>query len=263
MRTTTWTRLVRAAAVPLAAAIAIGVYTTLAGSLYLPGPLELWERFAAWWPQGWSQDLLPSVRNILIGFALSVILGVCVGMALGSIRVLRELALPCVDFIRAIPSAAIVPCLLLIFGFAPATRILIVVLGAVWPILLGTMDGVMSTDPRQRDVARAYRVPRFQRFFRISLPAAAPSILAGVRVSLAVSVVVVVVSEMFGSTNGLGYFIIDSQRQFDIAGVWVGTILFALIGYLLNTAFAVVQKRLLRWHPSVRADGPAELQKNA
>lgn len=247
-------RVVAAVALPLVAAIAIAVYATLAGNLFLSTPAELWERFLQWWPQGWSQDLLPSVRNILAGFALSVVVGVAVGMLLGGSRVLRELTLPVIDFLRAVPNAAIVPCLLLIFGFSAGTRILVVFLSAVWPILLGAIDGVLSADPRQGELARAYRIPPVLRFFRITLPGASPQILAGVKVGLTVSIVVVVISEMFGATDGLGYFIIASQRQFDIAGVWMGTIAIAAVGYLLNTAFALVQKRLLRWHPSTWLD---------
>lgn len=245
-------KLVHALAIPLAALILVACYTSIAHNVFLSTPQELWDRAVAWWPEGWANDLLPSVRNILIGFALSVVIGIGVGMALGSSRILREYLVPTVDFIRAIPNAAIVPVLLLILGFSASTRIFIVFLSAVWPILLGAMDGALSADPRQGEMARAYRIPPLVRFFRITLPGASPQILAGVKVGLTVSIVVVVISEMFGATDGLGYFIIASQRQFDIAGVWVGTIAIALVGYGLNSIFALVQKRLLRWHPSTR-----------
>ncbi|WP_164520288.1 ABC transporter permease [Specibacter cremeus] len=243
-----------ALALPLAAALGLAAYAIVANNIFVSTPQELWDRAVAWWPDGWATDLLPSVRNVLIGFAVSVVVGVGVGMALGSSRFLRAYLLPTVDFIRAIPNAAIVPVLLLIFGFSASTRILIVFLTAVWPILLGAMDGVLAADPRQGEMARAYRIPPLIRFFRITLPGASPQILAGVKVGLTVSIVVVVISEMFGATDGLGHFIIASQRQFDIAGVWVGTITIALIGYGLNAVFALVQKRLLRWHPSTRID---------
>lgn len=247
-------KIIYALALPVAAAILIAAYTSAAHNVFLSTPQELWDRAVAWWPEGWATDLLPSVRNILIGFALSIVVGAGLGMALGSSRLLREYLVPTVDFIRAVPNAAIVPVLLLIFGFSPGTRILIVFLSAVWPILLGAMDGVLSADPRQGEMARAYRIPPLVRFFRITLPGASPQILAGVKVGLTVSIVVVVISEMFGSTDGLGHFIIASQRQFDIAGVWVGTIAIALLGYGLNSIFGLVQRRLLRWHPSTRID---------
>lgn len=247
-------KVVYALALPIAVIVFIATYASLAHNVFLSTPQELWDRAVAWWPQGWATDLLPSVRNILIGFVVSVVVGIGAGMALGSSRFLRDYLVPTVDFIRAIPNAAIVPVLLLIFGFSAGTRILIVFLSAVWPILLGAMDGVLSADPRQGEMARAYRIPALVRFFRITLPGASPQILAGVKVGLTVSIVVVVISEMFGATDGLGYFIIASQRQFDIAGVWVGTITIALLGYGLNAIFALVQNRLLRWHPSTRID---------
>lgn len=254
MNTSRSMKVVYAVALPVLAFAAIAIYTNLAGNIFLSTPQEIWARAVAWWPDGWSRDLLPSLRNVLVGFILSVVIGTGIGMALGSSRALREYLVPTIDFIRAVPNAAIVPCLLLIFGFDAGTRILIVFLSAVWPILLGAMDGVLAIDPRQGETARSYRIPPLVRFFRITLPGASPQILSGAKVGLTVAIVVVVISEMFGATDGLGYFIIASQRQFDIAGVWVGTLMIALLGYGLNSVFAVVQRRLLRWHPSARID---------
>ena len=104
-----------------------------------------------------------------------------------------------------------------------------------------------------REMARAFRVPRVRGFFTVILPATSPQILAGVKIGLSISFIVVIISEMFGSTEGIGHFVIASQRQFDIAGVWVGTLVIACIGYLLNTAFTMIQRRILAWHPSARS----------
>lgn len=253
-RSKRWTALAQNLALPVAAFIAIAIVTNASGNVFLSTPQDVWARAVEWWPTGFSADFIPSLRNILVGFALSVIVGVGAGVALGSSRFLRDLLVPTVDFLRSVPNAALVPCLLLIFGFDASTRVLIVFLSAVWPILLGSMDGVLSTDPRLLETARSFRVPRAQRFFKITLPAASPHILSGVKTGLTVSIVVVVISEMFGATEGLGHFIIASQRQFDIAGVWLGTLVIAIVGYGLNSLFSLVQRRMLRWHPSSRID---------
>ncbi|MFJ2717957.1 ABC transporter permease [Streptomyces sp. NPDC091412] len=250
MTVSTPRRLLRALALPTLLVIAWVLVTNAADNLYVSTPQEIWARAVTWWPDGWQQDLLPSVRNILLGFTLSAVGGVVIGMAMGASRTLRDLVTPTLDFLRAVPNAALVPCLLLIIGFSASTRVLVVFLSAVWPILLGAMDGVLSTDARLRDVADAYRVPPLTRFAKVTLPAAAPHILAGMKTALSVSIVVVVISEMFGATEGVGHFIIDSQRHFDIAGVWLGTIVFGILGYTLNSLYTVVQRRLLRWHPS-------------
>ncbi|WP_445529384.1 ABC transporter permease [Streptomyces cyslabdanicus] len=247
-------RLARSLALPALLALAWVVTADAAHNIYVSTPQEIWDRAVLWWPDGWHQDLLPSVRNILLGFALSAVIGVGLGLAMGSSRTVRDLVTPTLDFLRAVPNAALVPCLLIVIGFSASTRVLVVFLSAVWPILLGTMDGVLSTDPRLRDVARAYRLPPPTRFLRLTLPAAGPHILAGMKTALSVSIVVVVISEMFGATEGLGHFIIDSQRHFDIAGVWLGTLVFGLLGYSLNSLYTVAQRRLLRWHPSTRID---------
>ncbi|WP_449282801.1 ABC transporter permease [Leucobacter sp.] len=240
-------------ALPVVLIVAVSAFATLSGNIFISSPAEIWQRFAAWWPEGWRRDLVPSLTNVAVGFAAAIVVGVLAGLLLGTSRVLRELCSPLIDFIRAIPDAAIVPVLLLIFGFGPGTRMLVVFLSSVWPILIGTMDGAQAIDPRQREMARAFRVPPMRHFFKVILPATSPQILAGVKIGLAVSFIVVIISEMFGSSEGLGHFVIASQRQFDIAGVWVGTLVIATIGYLLNLTFTLIQRRMLHWHASTRS----------
>lgn len=240
-------------ALPVLLLAAVSVYATLTTNIFISSPAEVWQRFVEWWPEGWHRDLLPSMVNVAVGLCFAIVLGILGGLLLGLSRTLREIFTPVIDFIRAIPDAAIVPVLLLIFGLGPGTRMLVVFLSSIWPILIGTMDGAQAIDPRQREMARAFRVPRVRSFFTVILPATSPQILAGVKIGLSISFIVVIISEMFGSTEGIGHFVIASQRQFDIAGVWVGTLVIACIGYLLNTAFTMIQRRILAWHPSARS----------
>lgn len=240
-------------ALPVLLLAAVTVYASLTSNIFISKPAEVLAKFVEWWPEGWHRDLLPSMVNVAVGFAFALVIGIAAGLMLGLSRMLREVFTPVIDFIRAIPDAAIVPVLLLIFGLGPGTRILVVFLSSIWPILIGAMDGAQAIDPRQREMARAFRIPPVRGFFTVILPATSPQILAGVRIGISVSFIVVIISEMFGSTEGIGHFVIASQRQFDIAGVWVGTLVIAIIGYLLNTLFALIQRRLLAWHPSARS----------
>lgn len=128
-----------------------------------------------------------------------------------------------------------------------------VVLGAVWPILLNTQDGVGSVGPELGSMSLAYRLTLWQRIWRIVLPSALPQIFAGARTALAISFIVMVISEMLAATNGIGYFVLQSQSLSAITDMWSGIILLAILGYLLNLLFLAVQHRVLRWHIGYRA----------
>ena len=104
-----------------------------------------------------------------------------------------------------------------------------------------------------RETARAYRIRTGDRLRRILLPAAAPQIFAGMRTSVSLALILMVISEMVASTNGIGYFVLESQRQFDITDMWSGILLLGILGYLLNAIFTLVERRVLRWHRGARA----------
>jgi ABC-type nitrate/sulfonate/bicarbonate transport system permease component len=148
--------------------------------------------------------------------------------------------------------------MLLVFGIGDTAKVFLIVLGCVWPILLGTIDGVSGIDPVTGDTARAYGIAGPRRLFGITLPAASPQIVAGMRTSLSLAVILMVVSEMVGSTDGVGHFIVEAQRSFAITDMWSGILLLALIGYVLNLAFELGERRVLRWHRMRReSDGGA------
>ncbi|MEV1290629.1 ABC transporter permease subunit [Pseudonocardia sp. NPDC049635] len=112
-----------------------------------------------------------------------------------------------------------------------------------WPILLNTVDGVAGVDPTLQETARSYRIPRGEYLRRVVLPSASPQIFAGARVSLSIAVIMMVVSEMVASTEGIGYFVLQSQRTYAITEMWSGIALLALLGYALNGLFLLVERR--------------------
>jgi ABC-type nitrate/sulfonate/bicarbonate transport system permease component len=132
-------------------------------------------------------------------------------------------------------------------------KVLVIVFGCVWPILLSTAQGVRSIDPTLRDTARSYRLTLRSRIFHLILPGASPQIAAGARQALSVGLVLMVISEMFAASNGIGYSIIQFQRNYDIPQMWTGIVLLGLIGVGLAFLYRMVESRWLSWyHASLR-----------
>ncbi|PRX95768.1 ABC transporter permease [Allonocardiopsis opalescens] len=239
--------------VPVLLLVGYGLWSHRALDFYFPPLGEIAEVFGRLWLfDRVPGDLLPSLVRMLAGYALSVVLGVGAGLLLGLSRLLRTAAEPVVEFLRALPAPALIPFALLLFGAGDGAKVFVIVLGAVWPILLNTIDGVRGVDAQQLDMARAYRVPFAARVLHIVLPAASPRIFAGMRTSLAIAIILMVVSEMVASSNGLGYFVLESQRSFAIPEMWTGIILLGVLGYALNWVFLRVERRALFWHRGAR-----------
>lgn len=194
-----------------------------------------------------------SMTNLAIGYALATVLGIGIGVVLGLVRPLGEALSPVLEFLRSIPGVALLPLGLLILGIGTDMKVALIVYGAVWPILLNTVDGVRGVDATVKDVSHSYRIPLRLRLTRIVLPSASPQIVAGMRTSLSIAITVIVFSEMVGSTEGIGYSILQAQRNFSIPEMWSGMLLLGIIGYLLNIAFRAVEYRVLRWHRAMTA----------
>jgi sulfonate transport system permease protein len=189
-----------------------------------------------------------SLGNLAAGLGLAVFVGIALGVLLGSVPWLLRLVDPMLQFFRSMPKAALVPLFIGALGIGALPKIYSIALGCVWPVLLNTIDGVRGVEPAQLEMARAYRIPRGLRLWRLVLPAAAPQVVAGVRVALAIGVVVMVVSEIYGSQLGVGYYVLHASRAFDVPQTWGGTLLIGLIGYVLSTLFVGGERWFLRWH---------------
>lgn len=186
--------------------------------------------------------------NFVIGMAIAVVLGIGVGLVLGSLRLLQAALSGLLEFWRAVPAVALLPMAILFFGIGNEMKVIVIAFAAIWPILLNTIDAVRGIEPVIRDTAGSYRLRRRDRIARVTLPAISPQVVAGCRTSLSIGIAVIVISEMAGSTRGLGYFILDAQRTYSIPQMWAGTIVLGLVGYLVNLAFRGVERSLLRRH---------------
>ncbi len=198
-------------------------------------------------PKFWI-DVGSSVGNLVLSFAIACVIGVLLGSALGLLRPLSWFLEPTIHFFRAIPPVALVPIFVALIGFGNETRILSITIAAVFPVLISTIDGIRGADPTMGMVTRIYRLRPAERLFRVVLPAAGPRILAGMQVSLITAFVVMIASEMLGSSTGLGAATLLAQQSFRIADMWAGILLLGVIGYLATALFTLFRRRVLRWY---------------
>lgn len=199
----------------------------------------------------WEQ-LVASAGRFAEGWAISIVLGVSLGMLLGMNRTAYALMAPIVRFGIAIPATALLPVAIMLFGIGNGMNITIVVLGTFWTILVNTMDSARSIDEGYLRSAKSLRMKRRSYFTRIILPAASPGILAGLRVSLGIALILVVVSEMFAASEGIGAYVVLSSNQFRFLDTWSGVVMIAFIGVVSNALFSLLEARLLRWVPTAR-----------
>lgn len=217
-------------------------------SMYFPPLSRILEIFVNdWFGPHFVSDLLPSLGKLVVGFFIAAFLGIAVGMVLGMSRFTRVAAEPIVLFFRSLPGPVLVPIGIMIIGIGAGMNIFIMVLGAVWPTLMNTIDGVRSLDPVQNDMTRSYRLTLYQKIRYVVLPNAGPQIFAGLRTTLQLAIILIVVSEMVASVNGVGFYVLYSQQLFLPAETWGGTILLGLIGYAASLIFVRVERRFLAW----------------
>ncbi|WFE54703.1 ABC transporter permease [Micromonospora sp. WMMD1155] len=230
-----------------------GVVATRATSQFFPDPLTIAEAFRETWVgPAFVADVLPSLARLGLGVAVSIVLGIAAGTVIGLTHWLRELLEPLLEFLRAIPPPVLIPVAMLLLGITDTMKVVVIVSGAVWPILLNTIEGVRGTDSVMTETADSFQVSWWERLWFLVLPAASPRIMAGVRQALSVALILMVISEMFASSSGLGYRIAYFQRNYLIAEMWSGIVLLGLVGVFLAVAFGLVERRVLRWYHGIR-----------
>ena len=246
-------------AVPLAAVAIWWFWSSGSESFYFPPLSEILSTFGdTWLFERVGSDVAPSLARLAAGFALAGVIGIGGGVLLGVSRVARRTTGPVVEFLRAIPAPALIPAAILVLGVGDEMKVLIIAMACIWPILLNAIDGVGGVDATLLETARSYGIRPLDRLRSVILPAALPQIFAGLRTSLSIAVIVMVVSEMVASTNGIGFFILEAQSSFAIAEMWSGILLLGILGYVLNLGFTRLERRLLRWHRGARASALAE-----
>jgi ABC-type nitrate/sulfonate/bicarbonate transport system permease component len=240
--------------VPLALLGLWAIWSANSDTFYYPPLTDIVATFNDTWVfERVGSDVIPSLARLGAGYAIAVVVAIAVGIPLGLSPTARRAASPIVEFLRAIPPPALLPLAIVVIGVGNAMKIAIIAFVCLWPVLLNTIDGIRGIDPTLNDTTRSYGIRGIDRLRLVVLPAAAPQIFAGMRTSLSLAVILMVISEMVASTNGIGFFVLQSQRTFAIPEMWSGILLLGILGYVLNLIFTVVERRVLAWHRGARA----------
>ena len=241
-------------AAPLLVLAAWYVASANSSSFYFPPLADMLSRFTdIWLGDGFTRDAVPSLVRMGTGYGIAAVGAIVIGVALGLSVWATRLFEPIVEFLRAIPTVVLIPFGIVVFGVDDTMKVFVIALGCSFPVILNTVDGVRGVDQTLIDVARTFRFSRVERLWRVILPSASPQIFAGLRASLSLALILMVVSEMVASTNGIGYAILQSQRLFAVADMWAGIIAIGLLGYLINGLLVVAEGKVLAWHRGFKA----------
>lgn len=203
----------------------------------------------------WS-DVAATLAGWAIGLGLATVVAVPLGLAIGTNPYLHRSARAIVEFFRPIPSVALIPLAILVFGTTLDMKVFLVVFATFWPILVQSIYGVQEVDPVTRDSARSFGFTRRDVFLRITLPSAAPFIATGLRLASALAIVLAVTAELVAGAPGLGRAILLAQSAGAYDLMYALTVATGLISLLLSAALARTERRVLRWHPSHREARP-------
>ena len=190
---------------------------------------------------------LSTVLRMTLGWGLATALGVGLGALIGSSDAVRAWIQPTLELLRPMPASAMLPLAIAIFGLSGGMVLFVVAFGAMWPVLLATVHGFATMHVRLKEVGQALQLSRTAFVFKLGLPNALPDILAGMRLSLTVSLIVSVVGEMIASQPGLGQAILLAARSFRASELFAGVVLLGLIGFVTNTGLAMAEKRFLKY----------------
>lgn len=242
-------------------ACAVGVWQLAAAAAqnsYFPTPVVIGQKMVDLWLSGppshlfltdaVESDIVPSVLRLLTGWVLASVIGITLGLVLGRSEKIYAYFSPTLNFLRSVPPPALAPVFLVLFPLGTPMQLATIIFGIVWPILLNTIDGAHTLDQTVVETTRSMRLSRPRFLATVVLPAALPKIFAGLRVSLSLALILMVISELVGTTDGIGYRMILAQRNFVLSEMWAGIVLLGILGYVLNALLLAVQNRVIGWH---------------
>ena len=223
--------------------------TQLVNPVYLPPITRIGAAFARLTENGeLARQILGSASRFVAGYAVAVGLGIVIGVAMGYFRAGYLLLEPVVELLRPLPPPAIIPLAILLLGIEDRMKIFVIAFGCFFPVVVNAIQGVAGVDRVLFDTARTFRLSTREILWKIVLPAASPSIVAGMRISLAVALILTVIAEMVASNNGIGFFILDTERAFRITDMYAGIFTLMVVGYALNRIFVAFEGRALAWY---------------
>ncbi len=215
---------------------------------FVPNPFDAWAALERGFQRGQLMDqTMGTVGRMLAGWLLAGVVGVALGAAIGLSASARAWLQPTLEFLRPLPASAIIPVAIALFGLSPTMALAVVAFGSLWPTLLGTIHGFAAVEPRLREVAACLEMSKPAFALKMGLPNAVPDIIAGMRLSMTVALILAVVCEMLASQTGLGTAILLAARSFQSADLFAGIALLGLIGLVSNAALGLIERRALVW----------------
>jgi len=234
------------------------LWASAAGSAFFPPLSAIVTRMHRMWFSGPAAHLFltpdataniaPSLGRVLAGLAIATVIGLPLGIVLGRSPVVTSYLNPLLQFARALPVVTLAPVFIVLFKIGTQMEVATIAFGTVWPILLNTIDGAASVDPVHLETARAFRLSAWQRLAWVIVPAALPKAFTGFRLSLSLSLILMVFAELVGSSSGIGYEMSNAANAFDMRFLWSTIVLLGILGYLLNALLGGAERLLLAWH---------------
>jgi len=199
------------------------------------------QRGDLWWP------LAATSLRMFYGWVLASLAGILLGSGLARSGPVRAYLEPFLEFLRPLPASAIIPPAILLLGLTSKMAVVVIAFGALWPVLLGAYHGFCSVDPQLVEMATALGMRWRSFLWKVALPSALPDIFAGVRVSLAIALILAIVTEMQSAQPGLGFLILMAQRNFRSAELFAGIVALGVLGLVTNQVLMTAERWLLRW----------------
>jgi len=219
--------------------------------IFLPGPWMVVGAIVELAVKGqlWAHTV-STLERVALGFATGALAALVLGLIAGSVRAVGDLVEPIVELLRPIPPLAVLPLFIVWVGIGEGSKVGFITYATFFPMFLTTVHAVRQIDPLLLRAARSLGARRLQLFLRVILPAALPDILTGVRLGVALSFFVIVISEFIGAEHGLGYLINDGRNFFLVPQMLGSAIVLGLLGYAGNAGVRLIERRLLRWQHS-------------
>lgn len=224
--------------------------------ILLPAPSSIWKELVSMSASGeLARHLGISAWRALLGFLIGGGLGLAAGLWVGFSYKTERLLDPTLQMLRTLPHLAIAPLFILWFGFGETSKLLLIAKGSFFPLYVNTFLGIRSVDSKLFDVGKVLQFSKWQMITTLILPASLPNIFLGIRLSVGVAWLGLVVAELMGSSSGVGYLINDARSFSLTTVVFVGIIVFAVVGKLSDVIIKLLEARMLRWQDSYKGDG--------
>jgi sulfonate transport system permease protein len=213
---------------------------------YLPAPSQIAVSLAGMLRSGSVyEEIAHTLAATMIGWFVAFVIGVAAGVVLGVSETARRYSLASIEVLRPLPAVAFIPVALLLFGFSLQTELLVIIIPSLWLVLVNTMGGVAAVPQRLQDVTRAFRLSPFDAMSKVFIPAAAPAVLVGCRLSMTLALVLAIVAEMVGNPEGLGYAVVREAQALQPATMFGYIVITGLLGVGLNALIVIISVLIL------------------